>query len=94
MKNTMNTITHDINGSVHTSICMETVEKLSQYTPKGYPFDNYTLWDLLRDFIQSYSWKIVRGTAMSVKKFIELLQYEGYSHAVAYGDDIISLIKD
>ena len=90
----MNTIAHNINGSVSTSISIATSEKLKRYTPKGCPFDNYTLWDLLKDFIQAYSWKISRGTAMSVKAFIELLQRDGYAHAVAYGDDIISLIKD
>lgn len=90
----MNTITHNINGSVHTSISMATAKKLSQYTPKGCPFDDYTLWDLLKDIIQAYSWKITRGTAMTVKAFIELLQREGYARAVAYGDDIISLIEN
>lgn len=94
MENTINTITHNINGSMRVSISMATVENLSQYTPKGCPFDDYTLLDLLRDFIQAYSWKITRGTAMSVKAFIELLQYEGYAHAVTYGNDIINLIED
>lgn len=90
----MNTITHNINGSVSASISMRASEKLSQYTPKGCPFDNYTLMDLLKDFIQAYSWKITRGTAMSIKVFIELLQLEGYIHSITYGDDIISLIED
>lgn len=94
MENTMNTITHNINGSVRTSISMATAEKLSRYTPKGCPFDNYTLWDLLKDFIQMYGWKITRGTVMSLESFIKRLQREGYAHAVAYGDDIISLIED
>lgn len=93
MENTMNTITHNINGSVHTSISIAIVEKLSRYTPKGCPFENYTLWDLLRNFIQSYSQKITRGTTMSIKAFIKRLQREGYAYAITYGDDIISLIK-
>lgn len=90
----MNTIEHNINGSVRISISMATVENLSQYTPKGCPFDNYTLWDLLRDFVQAYSWKITRGTTMRIKTFIERLQREGYDKAMTYGNDIIKLIED
>lgn len=90
----MNTITHNINGSMRVSISMATVENLSQYTPKGCPFDDYTLWDLLKDFIQAYSWKITRGTTMSIKAFIKHLQREGYDKAMTYCDDIINLIED
>lgn len=94
MKNTINTLTRNINGNTRVSVSMATKKNLSQYTPKGCPFNNYTLLDLLRDLIQMYSWKITRGTATSIKTFIKQLQREGYDKAMAYGDDIINLIED
>lgn len=93
MKKTMNMIKRNFNSNVSTSISTVAAKKLSHYTPRGCPFSNYTLLDLLKDLISAYSWKISRGEIMSVNAFIRLLQHEGYAHALAYGDDIISLLK-
>lgn len=90
----MNVISRNINGTIKASISRDTAERLNQYTPKNCPFDDYTLLDLLRDFIQAYSWKITRGTTMSIKAFIKHLQREGYDNAMTYGDDIINLIEE
>ena len=89
----MDSIKRNIDGSIRASISMATAEKLNRYTPKGCPFNGYTLLDLLRDFISAYSWKIARGDTISVNAFIRILQHEGYAHALSYGDDIISLLK-
>ena len=63
------------------------IEGLSHYS-------NYTLLDLLRDFIQAYSWKIDRGHTMSLSDFIRLLQAENYAHAVVYGNDMMRIIEE
>ena len=53
----------------------------------------YTLYDLLQDLINMYSWKIDRGYTMTITDFIKLLQKQKYIHAIVYGNDIIRLIE-
>ena len=72
----MNTISRKINGSLAFTISKQAVERLDSYIPKGCPHSNYTLLDLLRDFIQAYSWKIDRGYTISLSDFIRQLQAE------------------
>lgn len=94
MSENMNTISKNTSGIIKASISRDTAALLNRYTPKGCPFNDYTLLDLLRDFIQAYSWKITRGTTMSIRVFIKHLQCEGYDKAMTYGDDIINLIEE
>ena len=70
----MNTITRKISGSLSVTISQQAAERLNSYTPKGCPHSDYTLLNLLRDFIQAYDWKITRGETMSLSDFIRLLQ--------------------
>lgn len=88
------TIKHNISGKTMVNCSGKTANILNTYTPKGCPFDNYTLLDLVKDFINMYSWKICRGQSMSLKDFIRLLQYDGIAYAIVYGDDIISLMEN
>lgn len=67
-----------------------TAELLSRFTPKGFPFPNYTLLDLLKDLVRMYSWKISKDTTAT--DFIEMLMQED-AHAVAYGKEIIDLLE-
>ena len=89
----MNTISRKISGSLSVTISKQAAERLDSYTPKGCPHSDYTLLDLLRDFIQAYDWKITRGETMSLSDFIRLLQTENYVHAIVYGNDIIQLME-
>ncbi len=89
----MNTISRKISGSLSVTISKQASERLDSYKPKGCPHSDYTLLDLLRDFIQAYSWKITRGHTMSLSDFIRLLQAENYAHAIVYGNDIIQLME-
>lgn len=89
----MNTITRKISGSLSVTISQQAAERLNSYTPKGCPHSDYTLLDLLRDFIQAYDWKITRGETMSLSDFIRLLQTENYTHAIVYGNDMIQLME-
>lgn len=89
----MNTISRKISGSLSVVISQQAAERLNSYTLKGCPHSDYTLLDLLRDFIQAYDWKITRGETMSLSDFIRLLQTENYVHAIVYGNDIIQLME-
>lgn len=89
----MNTISRKISGDLKVSLSQQAAERLNSYTPKRCPHSDYTLLNLLRDFIQAYDWKITRGETMSLSDFIRLLQTENYVHALVYGNDIIQLME-
>ena len=90
----MNTISRKISGSLSVTISQQAAERLNSYTPKGCPHSDYTLLNLLRDFIQAYDWKITRGETMSLSDFIRFLQSENYAHAVVYGNDMMRIIEE
>ena len=90
----MNTISRKISGSLSVTISKQEAERLDSYKPKGCPHSDYTLLDLLRDFIQAYSWKIERGQTISLSDCIRLLQAENYAHAVVYGEAMMRIIEE
>ena len=90
----MNTISRKISGSFSVTISKQVAERLDRYKPKGCPYSDYTLLDLLKDFIQAYGWKIDRGYTMSLSDFIRLLQTENYAHAIVYGEAMIWIIEE
>lgn len=90
----MNTISRKISGSLSVAMFKQAAERLDSYKPKGCPYSDYTLLDLLRDFIQAYSWKIEKGHTISLNDFIRLLQAENYAHAIMYGEDMMRIIEE
>ena len=90
----MNTISRKISGSLSVTMSKQAAERLDSYTPKGCTHSDYTLLDLLRDFIQAYSWKIDRGHIISLSDFIRQLQAENYAHAVVYGEAMMRIIEE
>ena len=90
----MNTISRKISGSLSVTISKQAAERLNCYKPKGCSHSNYTLLDLLKDFIQAYSWKIDRGYTISLNDFIRLLQTENYAHAIIYGEAMMRIIEE
>ena len=89
----MNAITHKLNGATRISMSDNVIRDLRSYSPQGCPFVGYTLYDLLKDLIFAYSWKIDRGYTMTITDFIKLLQKQKYTKAIVYGDDIKLLIE-
>lgn len=65
-------------------------EMLNTFEPKGCPFQNYTLLDLLKDLYEMYSWRIQQDT--NIVNFIEMLK-EFSDKAQAYGDEMILILK-
>lgn len=90
----MNTISRKISESLSVTISKQAAERLDSYIPKGCPHSDYTLLDLLRDFIQAYSWKITRGQTISLSDFIRQLQAENYVHALVYGEAMMRIIEE
>jgi hypothetical protein len=89
----MNTITHKFNGVTRINMSDHAIKGLRSYSPQGCPFMGYTLYDLLQDLINMYSWKIDRGYTIPITEFIKQLQNEKYIHAIVYGNNIIRLIE-
>lgn len=85
-----NYIENKFNG-VKWSISQKAYNNLKNYKPKNCPFDNYSCFDLLQDFICMYAWKI-DFEKICLRDFIRLLQFEGYEKAVIYGNSIITLL--
>ena len=84
-----NYIKANYNGS-QLILTERTARLLNQYEPKGCPFPNYTLLDLLKDLVNMYSWKI--STDTTATDFVEMLMKEE-AHAAAYGQDIINILE-
>jgi len=92
-----NTITRYRNDDVKVSISENVLSALCRYMPKGCPFENYTLKDLLCDWIKSYDWMIeVVGnkTVLPIISFVRMLQDEHNIYALTYGNVIINIIME
>ena len=55
-----NFIIVDFRGSTKVSITQKAMENLKSYRPNGCPFENYSMLDLLKDWVNMYSWQIVQ----------------------------------
>ena len=44
------------------------------YIPRGCPFKNYTLFDLLEDWINMYSWILDKGQKYSISDFVKQIR--------------------
>lgn len=88
----MNIVKIDFRGNGSCTLSGKTVEALSQYMPKGCPFKNYTLLDLLKDFVIMHSWKFP-ASLMSTSEFVEkCAKYD--IKAEIYGKDMINLLEE
>lgn len=90
----VNSIKRKIDGTIICSINEDIRKKLSRLVPVGCPFKNYSMFDLLVDWITMYDWIIYGIKEISLVDFIEILQKRGYDKVLAYGDVIINILKD
>ena len=88
----MNTITRKIN-SIDASISNKAAERLSEYVPRGCPFKDYTLLDLLKDLVRMYGYHLEWHQTMTMTEFIRYLIGID-AHAKVYGEAIIQLIEE
>ena len=67
----MNIIERKHFGNYEIKFKNETAKKLKGYKPKGCPFKDYTLFDLVCDWFKTYSWKLLERI-LSIESFINL----------------------
>lgn len=90
----VNSIKREMNGTIICSINEDIRKKLNRLVPVGCPFKNYSMFDLLVDWITMYDWIIYGMGEISLVDFIEILKKRGYDKVLAYGDAIINILKD
>ena len=79
------------NGKIHVSIEQKAMENLKSYRPNGCPFENYSMFDLLKDWVNLYSWQIVqRNKQISLVDFIKNINGDG--KVLLYGQTMIDLL--
>ena len=69
----------------------EKIEIMRKYTPRGCPFNNYTMLDLLIDFINMYSWKLETGRTYTIIEFLNILND---IKAITYKNFYIELFEE
>lgn len=68
------------------------VNRLKMHIPRSCPFENYTLFDLLKDLIKMYSWVLDKNKKYSLSDFIRLIK-DREIKANVYGNTIIKLLE-
>lgn len=77
-------------GTVCTTLTSMVKEILTEFKPKGCPFGNYSMLNLLQDWLGMYSWQLPKNKPMSVVECIERLDMDGTS---VYKKSMIRLIE-
>ena len=79
------------NGKIHVSIEQKTMDNLKSYRPEGCPFADYSMFDLLKDWINMYSWQIVQmNKQISLADFVKNINGDG--KVLLYGQTMIDLL--
>lgn len=86
-----NYIIVNYNGDTKVSITNKSAEALKQYKPCGCPFKDYTLMDLLKDFVNMYGWILDKGKRISLSDFIEACKQKDIK-AETYGNAMVQLL--
>ena len=90
----VNSIKREMDGTIIFSINEDIRETLSRLVPVGCPFKNYSMFDLLVDWVTMYGWIIYGMEEISLVDFIEILKKRGYATVLAYGGAIINILKN
>lgn len=77
-------------GTVRTTLTSRVKEILIESKPKGCPFGNYSMLNLLQDWLGMYSWQLPKNKPMSVIECIKRLDTDGKS---IYKESMIRLIE-
>lgn len=85
-----NYIIVDFNGTTHVSILTKTKDFLEVVKPKGCPFHNYSMFDLLWDWIGMYSWQMERNKKIPLTEFVRKINTDG---KFIYKEPMIYILK-
>ena len=88
----MNIIERNYSGCYSMKLNKAIATELNSYKPKRCPFNEYTLLDLLQDWFKAYSWEL-SDKITTIENFIKMLQNNGESKALVYGNDMITIIN-
>lgn len=83
-----NYIIVDYCGNAHISIGRKIKKLLESVKPKDCPFYDYTMFDLLSDWIKMYSWQLQRNKKIALTDFIKWIRVDGKE---IYKEPMISL---
>lgn len=67
----------DLHGKSTVSISTKTKEFLENVKPKGCPFLDYSMFNLLEDWIKMYSWQMERNKKIPLIEFIRQIVTDG-----------------
>lgn len=86
-----NFIVVDFRGNTKVSITQKAVNNLKKFRPNGCPFENYSMLDLLKDWVNMYSWQMVqRNKQIPLAYFIKNINGDG--KVLLYGQTMIDLL--
>ena len=86
-----NYIVVDFRGNTKVSITQKAMENLETFKPKGCPFEDYSMLDLLKDWVNMYSWQIAnRNKQIPLADFIKSINGDG--KVLLYGESMINLL--
>lgn len=77
-------------GTIRMTLTSSVKETLATYKPKGCPFGNYSMLNLLHDWLGMYSWQLPKNKPMSLVECIKRLDTDGKS---IYTESMIRLIE-
>ena len=72
-----NYIIVDSRGASKISIQTKTMGFLKSVKPKGSPFYNYSMFDLLQDWVRMYSWQMERNKKIPLADFVRHIKTDG-----------------
>ena len=79
------------NGKIHVSIEQKAMINLKSCRPEGCPFADYSMFDLLKDWINMYSWQIVQmNKQIALADFVKNINGDG--KVLLYGQTMIDLL--
>lgn len=85
-----NYIIVDFNGTTHVLILTKTKEFLESVKPKGCPFYDYSMFNLLSGWIQMYSWQMERNKRIPLVEFVKEIRTDGTQ---IYKDLMINILE-
>lgn len=72
-----NYIIIDYSDNVYGKVDIKTKKLLESVKPNGCPFYDYSMWDLLSDWIKMYSWQLERNKKIALTDFIRWIHIDG-----------------
>ncbi len=80
----------DYSGCIEWNIQPYIVNVLKQFKPRRCPFKDYTMFDLLIDWVRMYSWQLDRNHKYSLTEFVKKIHGDG--KIIVYSTAMLELL--